>query len=63
MTNHDSFFKLVKTVMVLMILLMVVGIAYNAKLANDCINTNDPNSRECFKYNVLNAQTRTVIIN
>lgn len=60
MTNPEPIFKLVKTVMVLMILSIIAGSIYNYKLANDCINTNDPNSRECFRYNVLNAQTRTV---
>lgn len=59
----SGFIKLVQIVMVIMVLIMIGGAAFNYKLANDCIETNDPSSKECFKLNVYRDSTRTIIMN
>ncbi len=45
------------------VLIMVIGIGgmiYKGVLMNDCIKSNNPNSKECFRYNVLNDSMRNV---
>ena len=54
---------LLKALMVIMFILTAVGMAYNAKLMNDCIDSGSPKSQACFKYNVINNNTHNLNLN
>jgi Tfp pilus assembly protein PilO len=60
MDNVSTFLKLVRVIMVLMFVLAIAGVAWNASLMADCINSGSPNSQACFKYNVLNNNLRSI---
>lgn len=52
--------KLFNILCVLMLVFGLVAVIYKGVLMNDCIKSNNPNSKECFRYNVLNDSMRNV---
>lgn len=52
--------KLFNVVFVLIVVLGIGGLIYKGKLMNECIESGNPNSQECFKYNVFNDNMRNV---
>lgn len=60
MRDMSMFFKLVYGVMAIMFVVAIAGVAWNASLMADCINSGSPNSQACFKYNVLNNNLRQI---
>jgi lipopolysaccharide export system protein LptC len=60
MDNVSTFLKMIRVIMVIMFIVALVGVAWNASLMADCINSGSPNSQACFKYNVLNNNLRSI---
>jgi hypothetical protein len=56
-------FTLFKALMIIMFILTAVGMAYNAKIMNDCIDSGSPKSQACFKYNVINNNMHNLNLN
>jgi hypothetical protein len=54
--------KLFTVATVVILALGVVGALYKGTLMNKCIESGNPNSKECFKYNVFNDTVRNVNI-
>lgn len=52
--------KMYNIVFVLIVVLGIGGALYKGTLMNACINSGNPNSKECFKYNVFNDSVRNV---
>ena len=48
------------SVIIITFALIGYGIYYNHSMARDCIESNDPGSKACFKYSVYSGQMRNV---
>lgn len=55
--------KLMYTAFALIFILGIIGFFANISMMNACIKSGNPNSQECFKYNVMNNNMRNVNVN
>lgn len=60
--REPIFFRVFPYIFAITFILGVIGVIWNANLMSDCINSGNPNSQECFKYNVVNNNLRNLNI-